>query len=237
MDTKKVFALIAACAIGFFFWNSPFLYPLRILTTIFHELGHALAAKASGYEVQEIVINQDGTGYCRYLTDRSFLKQVFIASSGYLGSTVMGAALLFWCLRVKNAGRLILAFLAVVLLVVCVVWTRSVFGWVSSIALALALGMCARKLAEGTNQIIAVFLSAFVGLYSVHDIRYLVTRTPVPGSVADTEALQELTHIPAPVWAVGWLIFSVVVLLAAVFKGFDRPDPSDALSRKIAGRA
>lgn len=223
MDFKKAFTLVAACAIGVFFWESPLLYPLKILTTIFHELGHALAAKLCGFDVLKIVINQDGTGYCQHLTDRNLFKDVFVASAGYLGSAAMGAALLFWCLRGKNAGKQILGFLAVVLVAVCVVWTRSAFGWVSSIGLALALGLCARCLPESVDQHIALFLSAFVGLYSVYDIRLLVTRTPVPGAVADTEALEQLTLIPASVWAAIWLAFSALVLLAAIYKGFQRP--------------
>lgn len=236
MDFKKALALVAACVIGLFLWESPVLYPLKILTTIFHELGHALAAKLCGFEVLKIVIHQDGSGYCQHLTDRNLFKDVFVASAGYLGSTVMGAALLFWCLRVKNAGKQILGFLAVVLIAVCIIWTRSAFGWMSSIALALALGLCARFLPESVNQHIALFLSAFVGLYSVYDIRLLVTRTPVPGAVADTEALERLTLIPAPVWAVLWLAFSALVLFAAIYKGFQRPSakPTDLGARKPA---
>ncbi|MDR0966555.1 MAG: M50 family metallopeptidase [Myxococcales bacterium] len=228
MDIKKAFALVAACAIGVFFWESAALYPLKILTTIFHELGHALAAKFSGFTVKEIVINENGSGYCAYLTDKSFFKEVFVASSGYLGSTVIGAFLLFLCLRLEKAGKFILSFLAIVLVAVCVIWTRNTFGWVSSIGLALALGLAARFLHEELSQLLALFLSAFVGLYSVHHIRYLVTRTPVSGEVADTEALAQLTHIPAPVWAVAWLLFSALVLLVAIYQGFKRPGAKPA---------
>ena len=104
MDTKKVFALIAACAIGFFFWNSPFLYPLRILTTIFHELGHALMCVLFGHRITAMSLWQplsdDGNlGYVTHAYKKKnpyhILGNLFIA----IGPIFSGLAVITVALR------------------------------------------------------------------------------------------------------------------------------------------
>src|SRR5436309_454796 len=61
------FVIMAALAafVVLFFLLSPVgfvLYPFRILTTVVHELSHAIAALATGGSVSKIVINPDGSG-------------------------------------------------------------------------------------------------------------------------------------------------------------------------------
>ncbi|HEX2173915.1 MAG TPA: M50 family metallopeptidase [Dehalococcoidia bacterium] len=82
------------------FWATPFVYPLTILTTIFHELSHALATAFTGGTARDIIINADGSG----VAFRQGGIDLIVAPAGYLGSTLFGAILLLTA-RWRRAGR------------------------------------------------------------------------------------------------------------------------------------
>ena len=52
-------AVWAALVLG---WQTPIALPIRLLTVVFHELGHALACIATGGTVHAVVVHPDGSG-------------------------------------------------------------------------------------------------------------------------------------------------------------------------------
>jgi hypothetical protein len=65
-------------------------YPFRLFNTFIHEVGHAVAAVATGGQVLEMRVNLDTSGHVM----SSGGWRVVISSAGYLGSIAAGAALL-----------------------------------------------------------------------------------------------------------------------------------------------
>ena len=115
-----IMAALAAFTV-IFLWLSPvgfILYPFRILTTIVHELSHALATIVTGGQVLGIQINPNGSGV-------TFVRggwAVPVASAGYLGTTLFGGALLLLAKLKLPAKRFTLFALATTLVVSLLVW-------------------------------------------------------------------------------------------------------------------
>ncbi|MBP6828065.1 MAG: M50 family metallopeptidase, partial [Saprospiraceae bacterium] len=65
------------------------LYPVTLLVTFLHELGHALGALLTGGAVEGMQINADGSGY----TVTRGGSPGIVLMGGYLGSAVLGNVL------------------------------------------------------------------------------------------------------------------------------------------------
>lgn len=224
MDFKKALALLAAGAAAMTILHTPFAYPFVLLTTIFHEVGHGLAALASGGEIVKIVIFADGTGYCEHGGDYGFWQRVMILSAGYLGSSLEGSLLLFLTLRLKKGGRIVLTFLALALFAVSALWVRNPFGFVTTICLAVALAVAAWRLSDSLSELLGIFLCAYVALFAASTISQ-IARHPfmgVPGGITDQDKLAQMTNMPPMLWALIWLAFAVVALIFAIYMGVRR---------------
>lgn len=224
MDFKKALALFAAGAAALTILHTPFAYPFVLLTTVFHEVGHGLAALASGGEIEKIVIFADGTGYCQHRGDYGFWQRVIILSAGYLGSSLEGSFLLFLTLRLKRGGRIILTFLSLALFAVSALWVRNPFGFVTTICLAVALALAAWRLSDSASELLGIFLCAYVALFAASTIGQ-IARHPfmgIQGGLTDQSKLAQLTNIPPMLWSLIWLAFAVVALALAIYMGVRR---------------
>ena len=76
-------ALFAAI---WFFWDTSFVYPLKLFVVLLHEISHGLAAVLTGGEIQAVEITPQQGGVCRCPGGNVF----FTLSAGYLGSLLWG---------------------------------------------------------------------------------------------------------------------------------------------------
>lgn len=85
-------------------WNIPYvsyiLWPLKMLTIAFHEFGHAFAAVCTGGKVVGITLDPREGGETRMLGGKSSIT----LPAGYLGSSLIGALLIFCGFHV-NASK------------------------------------------------------------------------------------------------------------------------------------
>ena len=70
------------------------LYPINLLVTILHELGHGLGAILTGGYVDAVQINPDGSGWTR--TGGGWVSVILMG--GYLGSAIFGNLIFRWAL-------------------------------------------------------------------------------------------------------------------------------------------
>jgi len=217
INPGKAVALVVAIVAGVLLWDTPVVYPLKLLVVLIHEAGHALAAKAVGGEVVSVSVNHLQGGLCKFRFNPTFLNQVITSSAGYLGSALAGAMLLFVTLKLQS-GRLVLAVLAGFVLLVTVFWARDLFTIAMGLGMTAALGASARFLSSGTTQGIAFFIATFNGLYALFDVRDDLW-SAARRSGTDAALLAEATHIPSIVWAVLWTLFAVALLGAAIWLG------------------
>lgn len=116
------------------FWNTPFVYPLKILVTFFHELSHALATWLTGGTVAEFVVSWDESGYVYSYGGWRFL----ILNAGYLGSLLWGLFFfkISWYERLVNKFSIAIGLL---ILGITIYFISNTFAIIFGILVALAL--------------------------------------------------------------------------------------------------
>lgn len=223
-----VVTVVLAAGVSLFVWDTLAIYPFRLLVTLMHETGHALAAKLVGGDVLSVTINSREGGLTVSRMEQTLLKRVFVSSAGYVGSSVAGGLLLFAAGRMRT-GRTLLWGLVVWLVGVVVLWVpfvppalegRSVeasgygrmdglftMGFV--VAIVLVLGFIASKAPVWLRQVTVVWIATLSCLAALQDVKGLFGYG-LGGSGSDADNMARLTHLPAGLWAALWMVLSLV---------------------------
>lgn len=191
----ELIAIVLAVGLA---WNTPVVWPLKILVVLFHELSHAGAAILTGGSVDHIEIVAQQGGLAMVRGGWTFL----IYSAGYLGSMLWGALILIGASR-TSWDRALAGLLGAILAWATIYWVRTLFGVVFGLAAAAALLACARWLSERTNDFILKTIGLTSCLYAVWDIwSDVLTRSACR---SDARYLAGLTGVPTVVWGVLWI--------------------------------
>ncbi len=214
-------------------WDTPIVYPIKVFVVCLHELGHAAAALLTGGQVVSIQIFPDEGGVTLTQGGWPFV----ILSAGYPGSALAGGVLLYLSSHRRRARNLMVA-LAVLIAVSTLLFFRNFFAVVYGLLAAAAMFFSAYRLPNTVNFYVTQFIAVASCLYAVLDIRSdLFADAPLgPGAVNDAVALSQLTGIPSIIWAVLWMIISLVMLvffLNLAARAQDRGEPQG--SRAIRG--
>jgi Peptidase M50B-like len=188
-------------------WGPVLLYPFTLFTTWIHECGHAVMVVLVGGSVSSITIQPDTSGLTRSLVPASRIAQGLVASSGYLGASIVGC-LLMAATRVERRARPILWGLGAFMLLTVVIWMRNLFGALVVLGWGIALLMLARKGGGRASSFILSVLAIQVALNAVYDIRVLF----LVNGRSDAETMARLFLAPAWLWASLWMIASVAML-------------------------
>ena len=190
-------------------------WPLVLLSTLVHELGHGVAAIVAGGRFELLEVWSDGSGAAHYSGDFGRLASAFVAGGGLLGPAA-AAAFGFAAGRSPRAARGGLLVLGAGLLVAEIMVIRTLFGllFVGLLAVTLiALGGWARPLIV---QLVLVFIAVQLALSVFARGDYLFTRTaqtaagPMP---SDTAQMAAALWLPFWFWGALCGIASVAVLL------------------------
>jgi hypothetical protein len=188
-------------------WGPVLLYPFTLFTTWIHECGHAVMVVLVGGSVTSITIQPDTSGLTRSLVPASRIAQGLVASSGYLGASVVGC-LLMAATRVERRARPILWGIGAFMLLTVVIWMRNLFGALVVLGWGIALLLLARKDTGRAPRFILSVLAIQVALNAVYDIRVLF----LVNGRSDAETMARLFLAPAWLWASLWMIASVAML-------------------------
>ena len=195
-------------------WAQFLLYPFRLFTTWVHECGHALMTVLVGGRVMSITIEPNASGLTQGLVPVGRVPRALVASSGYLGAAVVGC-LLMSATRVKQWAPVILLGLGAFMLLTLVLWMRNLFGFVVVLAWSVLLVTLARKGIADALRFFLSLLAIQVALNSVYDIRalFLIDRRQ-----SDAATMAQLFLLPSWVWATTWMLLSVAMLGATLWK-------------------
>lgn len=188
-------------------WGPVLLYPFTLFTTWVHECGHAVMVVLMGGSVTSITIAPDTSGLTRSLMPSGRVAQGLVASSGYLGASVVGC-LLMAATRVEKRARPILRAIGAFMLLTLVIWMRNLFGALVVLAWGVTLLALARKGSGRASRFVLSVLAIQVALNAVYNIRVLFL---VDGP-SDAETMARLFLAPAWLWASAWMIISVAML-------------------------
>jgi len=137
-----------------------------------------------------------------------------ILSAGYLGSMLAGGVLLYLS-SYRRRGRALMIMLAGLIALSTLLFFRNFFGVIYGLLAAAAMLFSAYRLPTTVNFYILRFIAIASCLYAVLDIRSdLFTLAPTgSGIVNDAVTLNRFTGIPSIIWAVLWMIISLVMLV------------------------
>lgn len=190
-------------------------YPLLLISTLVHELGHGVAALIAGGDFSKFVMFSDGSGLA-YIGDLGSLGHAFSSAGGLVGPAV-GAAIFFVFARRSSTARYCLGAFGFFLVIAEIAVVRNVFGLVFVGVLAALCLLIAFKGSEQLVQLTLVFLAVQLALavYSRGD--YLFTETAITAqgpSPSDSAAISQAMGFGSYwFWGAVCAVFSGVALL------------------------
>lgn len=213
--------LLGATAASLALWLIPglglLLYPLTLLNTHIHELGHALAGLGTGGSVEKITVNANGSGQA--LIAGGWILP--IASAGYVGAALIGGFLIAAARTAKGARTALWAGAAFLAFSMVAFVRGDLMGILSGLSWTLAFGLMAWKLSDSGAILASQFLGVQQCLTSV--VGFLALFQASTGEVhSDALIMQQATGVPDMVWAAAWFLLSVVIVastLSAAWKG------------------
>ncbi|MCB9676812.1 MAG: M50 family metallopeptidase [Alphaproteobacteria bacterium] len=206
---SHIAGLVGIGVVAMLFWDSAWLWPLKVLVVFFHELGHALAAVATGGSVVSIELSPAQGGLTKTLGGLRF----FVLSAGYLGSLAFGILWLFLG-RTERRSRVGVWLLALVLFGATAWWVRPIasFGFGFAVLASIGAIALARWAPPSASQWFLRTIGVFSVMYAAWDIRDDILARP--GMESDATMLADITFIPGVVWGVVWLAVGAGTLFA-----------------------
>ena len=208
--------LLAAGATSAVLWALPgfgiVTLPLVYLNTHIHELCHALAAAATGGMAERIVVNANGNGTT--LTSGGW--DLAISSAGYVGASLIGAFIIAMARNPKGA-KSVLTGLAVFLALGMALWVRGgAVGIAAGIGWVVLLLAGAYQLQGATLLFFAQFIGVQQSLTSVLGLYILFKINVQTGLENDALSAQQVSGVPALIWALLWIGISGLGLWAGL---------------------
>ena len=202
-------AVVIAVALLPFGWA--LVYPIRLFVTFIHEGGHAMAAILTLGQVERLHVFLDASG--ETLTRGGF--SLAIASAGYLTSTAFGALLLMLGSYTTRAKAALTACAGIILLITFFTAGDPV-TWVMGIVLTFVLIGVATISTPHVAHFFLSFLAVQCCLNAFLDLRTLFLLSTSTTVHSDTVTMQQITMVPATVWAVSWMVISLLALVLAL---------------------
>ena len=198
----QLFALIVFI---FALWPTKAVVPLKLLVVYFHELSHGAAAILTGGSVDQINVSPQIGGFAVTRGGSRFA----ILSAGYLGSLLIGVALLWAALR-STADRYVTAALGALTVIVTLLYMRDVFTIGFGLATGAGLLAMARFLGHAVNDLCLRVIGLSSMIYAPYDIFDDTIRRVQLRS--DARMLAEEFGGTTLFWGVLWLIISLAVI-------------------------
>ncbi|CAG8593701.1 11643_t:CDS:2 [Ambispora leptoticha] len=209
--------IIGAYIVGILIlWNLPIvstiLYPFKLLTVGLHEFSHAAAGCCTGAKIDSIEIDPNEGGVTRMRGG----VQCWTLPAGYLGSSFIGAILIFCGFNIL-ASQFASIFLGLCLLIT-LWWARNwLTRFITFFFIAVMVGLWFIEKGAGLKYFV-LFVGVMSCLYSLWDIMDDLVFRKVNESDASKFA-KTCGCCPSQVWGVIWLLISFVFLAIGVLAG------------------
>jgi hypothetical protein len=222
---KKVRSYLVGIAVATVaLWQIPLgrllLYPVTLLATWFHEMGHGLASMLLGASFERLMIFGDASGYAlsRWPADTPGLFHALTAAAGLLGPALAGAAMIV-AARSERATRIVLYALAAALALSTLIWVRSLVGWIALPGLALAVFVVAASKRAQLRRFVIEFLGVQAAISLWLNLGYLFSEGATVGgqtSLSDTGAIASVLLLPYWFWGGAISVATAAILWKAL---------------------
>ncbi|PJI86447.1 peptidase M50B-like protein [Yoonia maricola] len=202
---KGHWQLLLLTAAVFAFWQTQALIPLKILIVFFHEASHAIATLLTGGEVVSLSVSADQGGLVLSRGGSRF----WTLTAGYLGSLLIGVALLIAATKTK-LDRQVMALTGVIILIIAGFYVREVFALCFTIGTGLAMIAAAVMLNHNINDMILRVIGLTSMIYVPFDIfSDTIARSNLR---SDARMLAEEFGGTTVMWGGLWLVISLVII-------------------------
>ncbi len=221
-DLGVVALTIVTVIVSLFFWNVPYLLPIKVFVVFLHELSHGLAAILTGGNVERLVLLEDQGGLAFTRGGNNFL----ISSAGYLGSALWGTLLMRLAWQRPAVQRYAILGITAIFVGAIVLFIRDFYSLFYVFLFSAALFLIGRYGGARLHMITLWVLGSFSALYAVTDIATdVLARGPLAGTWFaggntfgnDAEILASITFIPAFVWGLLWISVALALYGFNVF--------------------
>ncbi|KAF5544958.1 peptidase m50B-like domain-containing protein [Fusarium phyllophilum] len=197
-------------------WNVPYvrmiLWPFKMLVIAFHEFGHAFTVLLTGGHVKSISLDPNEGGVTHFYGGRQGLT----LPAGYLGSSIIGALLIF-C-----GFNIVASKIASIVLGVCFLltlwWGKR--DWLTIATVLLAVGLlitCWFIEHAQALRFVVLFIGVMSSLYSVWDICDDLILRKVNES--DASVFAKRYGGSSQCWGAIWGIISILFMAAGIVAG------------------
>jgi hypothetical protein len=176
-------------------------WPLVLVSTLAHELGHGLAAVLLGGRFEALVIHRDASGVAIWSSSFGRLATAAVAGAGLIGPAV-AAFILLVLGRHERRARVVLGALGVGLIVLTLLFVRGTFGVAFTALLAASFILVAVRVPR-LSQTIIVLLAVQLALSVYSRSDYLFTRTALTSSgpmLSDVGVMAAALFLPYWFW-------------------------------------
>ncbi len=195
-------------------------YPLVLLSTLAHELGHGIAALMVGGGFESFVLYADGSGAAMTSGNHGRLARAFISAGGLCGPALAASGCFIAGQRGK-AAKSALLFIGCALVVALVMVIRNLFGWIFVAGVA---GVClwgGLKAAKDVAQLMVLFVGVQLALSVFSRADYLFTDVAHTGAgPAPSDVAYMAEALFLPYWF--WGLFCGGLSLAILWAGLHR---------------
>lgn len=210
--------LLAAVAVTVALYIVPYghyvAYPLVLLSTYAHEMGHGLTALLVGGEFESFVMAPDASGLAYLRVPDSRLARAATSAGGLIGPALLAAIFFWFARRSKTAHFGLLAF-GIASVLACLLVVRSAFGWLFVGALGAACLYLGIKSTARVAQALLAFMAVQLSLAVFSRADYLFTESAGSGP-SDVAQMADALFLPYWFWGVVCGGVSVVVLVVGV---------------------
>lgn len=187
--------------------------PARHVVTLVHEAGHALVAVLTGRRLDGVRLHRDTSGLTTSVGRPRGPGMVATAAAGYLAPTALGLGMLATATLGATAWALWIALAVVFGMLVLV---RNWFGLLVVGLAALAVGYLVWRTDEPVQLFAVVALATFLLVGGPRTTLELWTsRRRSRSSTSDADVLARLTHLPAALWNLVFVVVTTAALLPA----------------------
>jgi len=220
-SNRRMTAVVTSAVVTALLYALPFghvlAWPLVLISTLAHELGHGLAAAVLGGRFQSLAINADASGVARSSGAFGRVATAAVAGAGLIGPALAAFILLALGRKERRAG-LALGFLGGALLLIALLLVRNAFGfWFVGLLGALLIVVATR--AASISQTVVVLLAVQLGLSVFSRSDYLFTQTALTASgpmPSDVAVMSDALFLPYWFWGVACGALSVTLLVWGV---------------------
>ena len=178
--------------------------PFNWLESYFHEIGHGLAAIATGGKIVNVQLFTNGAGLCTTQGGSAFVISFF----GYAGAIIWGGLIYFFALKHQRLAQVLSVFIVFLLATSIILWVRDLLTVVILVVLLMMFVVSLKIEHLKSLQILIQLLGVIVLLNSLFSPLYLLDGR----DLGDGATLAASTGIPEIIWVTIWSGLALVMV-------------------------